>query len=169
MRNIKKIISLILVIAFILSCYSIILAQEKCSAEPKQIAPVCKEFCVKETFNLGKFKGLNLTTEQEAKIQKIYFDIEREKAAIQYKIKLAQIDLKEILSDFDFDLSKVESKIRVIEKNKSDLKIAKFKAFKKTLKVLTPQQIEKLKMFKKFKHKRKQLMRSGVKKKKLNK
>ncbi len=90
-------------------------------------------------------KEIGLTEDQIAKITPIHREME--KKVIRYKadLKIAEIDLKEIMEVKDFDLEKANAQVKKIEDIKTAQHLEMLKSMKEIRSILTDEQYKKMK------------------------
>lgn len=88
---------------------------------------------------------LNLSDEQADKVRKLERTYKKEAVRLHSGIRIAEIDLKALLEEDPIDMEKVEKKVREIEGNRSELRLARIRFFKGLLAILTPGQKKRFK------------------------
>jgi len=86
---------------------------------------------------------LCLTKEQREKIKSIHFETEKNAENIKTKIRIEEIELRELLFEEKPEIKKIEEKIKKIGNLNSELRILKIKEFLRIKEILTPEQLEK--------------------------
>jgi hypothetical protein len=86
---------------------------------------------------------LSLTKEQREKIRSLHFETQKNAENIKSKIRIEEIELKELLFKEKPEIEKIEEKIKKIGDLNSELRILKIKEFLKIREILTPEQFEK--------------------------
>ena len=104
-----------------------------------------KEQCCRREFFLCCKEQLELTDEQVTSLKSIKMDLMKGEIQMEADLKLAELELKELMSADKLDMPKVEKKIKAIHGMKADKKIAHLRAFEKAKGILTPEQMEKRK------------------------
>lgn len=95
-------------------------------------------------------QALGLTPAQVDSLRKLATDSERDAIKRQADRRLAELDLRTLMMPDPADpnkardMSKVEAKVREIEKLRADGRVAKIRAMEQSRQVLTPEQREKL-------------------------
>ena len=95
-------------------------------------------------------KALGLTTAQVDSLRKLGTDSRRDAIKRQADRKLAELDLRTLMmpdpadANKPRDLSKIEAKVRDIEKLRADGRVAQIRTMEQSRQVLTPEQREKL-------------------------
>jgi len=125
----------------------------KCSGMHPEMKGVCggmgmmcqKMQCCKREFFLCCKEGLELTDDQVASLKSIKMGFMKGEIQREADLKLAELELKELMSADRLDMPKVEKQIKAIHGMKADKKIAHLKAFEKAKGVLTPEQMKKKK------------------------
>lgn len=125
----------------------------KCSGMHPEMKGMCggmgkmceKMHCCKREFFLCCKEGLELTDEQVTSLKSIKMDFMKGEIQKEADLKLAELELKELMSADKLDMPKVERKIKAIHGMKADKKIAHLKAFEKAKGVITPEQMQKQK------------------------
>jgi hypothetical protein len=87
---------------------------------------------------------LALSDEQVRKLEQLRSDFEKETIRNDADVRVAEIDLNNLLQAGNVDLAKVEGKIREVERLRADLRIARVRAVEKGKALLTPEQRKKL-------------------------
>ncbi len=95
--------------------------------------------------NPAIIEELSLSKEQEEKIKNIYFNNEKIAEEVKSKIKIKEIELREILSEENPDPKKVENKIKEIGELNTELRIIRIKNFFQIKETLTQEQWKKFK------------------------
>lgn len=100
--------------------------------------------------NYGKMymkaiRALNLTPDQKAKAQALHSDYHKKTIRAMADIKIAEIELRDIMSADPASLEKVRVKINEISAKKADLRFSRIKALDEFKKILTPEQKKQLK------------------------
>lgn len=96
-----------------------------------------------EPFFLCCKEELGLTEDQVAKLKSIKLELKKEEIQRHAKIELAEIELNELLSAEEVDLTKVKAKIKEIESLRADGRFKEIQARVNAKKVLTPEQLKK--------------------------
>ncbi|MGB2696300.1 MAG: Spy/CpxP family protein refolding chaperone [Candidatus Zixiibacteriota bacterium] len=99
----------------------------------------------KQGFMLCCPEELGLTDEQVASLKSIKMNFMKDEIQREANLKLAKLELKELMATDKLDLAKVEKKIKSIAAMKADAKIACLKSCEKAKGILTPEQMEKCK------------------------
>jgi len=92
---------------------------------------------------------LNLTPQQVDSLKSMFFSRRKDFIKKRADIEIAEIELKQLFSAKNPDLNQIETKIRQIEKMKTDARIDAVKTFFEAKKILTPEQVQKLENLKK--------------------
>jgi Spy/CpxP family protein refolding chaperone len=87
---------------------------------------------------------LGLSEDQVKKLEELRSDFEKETIRNDADIRVAEIDLTNLLQAANVDLIKVEGKIRDIERLRADLRIARVRAVERGKALLTAEQRKKL-------------------------
>jgi hypothetical protein len=87
---------------------------------------------------------LGLSDDQVRKLEQLRSDFEKETIRNDADIRVAEIDLNNLLQAANVDLPKAEAKIRDIERLRADLRIARVRAVEKGKALLTAEQRKKL-------------------------
>lgn len=96
------------------------------------------------TYMLSRREDLNLTTDQVRSLERLRTDFEREAVKNEGDLRVADLDLGEIMKSDPVDVKKAEAKIREIEKLRADLRIGRIRAIEQGKAVLSQEQREKL-------------------------
>jgi Spy/CpxP family protein refolding chaperone len=88
---------------------------------------------------------LELSPSQIETLEKLRNDFQRQAIRLDADLKVAEMDLAQLLRADAADMEQVESKVREIEKFKGDLRIARLRAIEAGKSVLTKEQRAKLK------------------------
>ncbi len=86
------------------------------------------------------FKGLGLNEQQKDSIRKIGFGLMKEAVRKRADIKVARIELREVLQKDHVDMSAVESKLKQIASLQTDLRLSFIRAREEIKSKLTPGQ-----------------------------
>jgi Spy/CpxP family protein refolding chaperone len=87
---------------------------------------------------------LGLSTEQVRNLERLRNDFEKEAIRKQADIRVARMDLKDLLDAQPVDMTKVEAKVREIERLRADLRFARIRMVEKGKEQLTADQRQKL-------------------------
>ncbi len=87
---------------------------------------------------------LGLSDEQVRRMEQLRTDFEKESIRKDADRKVAEMDLDALLNAPTVDIAKVEAKVREIEKQRADLRIARIRAIEKAKEQLTAEQRKKL-------------------------
>jgi len=101
--------------------------------------------CCKKGFFLCCKDKLELTDEQVASLKKIKMSFAKANIQRDADLKIAELELKELLGADKMDMSRVEKKIKSMANMKAEKKISHLKAFEAAKKVLTEEQLGKMK------------------------
>jgi Spy/CpxP family protein refolding chaperone len=97
---------------------------------------------------MGKLKDLNLTAEQQAKVDGIMDQHKEEIRAMDEKIDAARKTLHETIHNEVFDEQKIREASKSLAKNKEDMDVLRGRMFSEIRTVLTPEQAAQLKEMK---------------------
>ncbi len=101
--------------------------------------------CCKKEFFLCCKEKLELTDEQVKSLKSIKMDFMKADIQKEADLKVAELELKELMAADKMDMAKVEKMIKDIHMMKAEKKIAHLKAFEKAKGILTPEQLKKQK------------------------
>lgn len=101
--------------------------------------------CCKKNFFLCCKDKLELTDEQVLSLKKVKMDFAKEDIQRDADLKIAELELKELLGVDKVDMEKVGKKIKSIANMKAEKKISHLKTFEKAKQVLTEEQLGKVK------------------------
>ncbi len=87
---------------------------------------------------------IGLSEEQVKKLEQLRSDFEKETIRNEADIRIAEIDLNNLLQAPNADMGKIEAKVRDIERLRADLRIARIRAIEKGKALLSPDQRKKL-------------------------
>jgi Spy/CpxP family protein refolding chaperone len=87
---------------------------------------------------------LGLSDEQTAKLKDIRRNYLKDTTMQGAKIRVAELELSDLLDDKKLDASKIEKKVKEIEALKSDLMMGRIRSLLKTADFLTPEQFDQL-------------------------
>lgn len=99
--------------------------------------------CEKEFFLCCK-DDLGLTDKQVEALNGIKMSSMKSEIKMQSDLKIAQLELKNLMEDEKAALKDIEAKVRSVERLKADMKIAHIKTFREAKALLTPEQKEKM-------------------------
>jgi membrane-associated protease RseP (regulator of RpoE activity) len=88
---------------------------------------------------------LNLSSDQVTALKKHKREIDKLVVRLDAAIKVAQIEMEELLNENQVDMDKVENKIREIEKNRTERSLKQIRLLTKAKNILTEEQLEKFK------------------------
>jgi Spy/CpxP family protein refolding chaperone len=99
-------------------------------------------------------EALNLSQEQQARLQTIAMNYKREKVMKMAEVKLAEIDMHQLLHNpaASPNSTDVEAAVRKVHTLKADRQMASIKAFQEARTVLTPEQQQKLRQLREQRH-----------------
>jgi Spy/CpxP family protein refolding chaperone len=95
--------------------------------------------CLKQAEMMG------LTDDQMNKMKPVHFEMQKKQAQYKADLKIAKIELMEIMEVKDFDLEKATAGVKKIEGVKTAHQLEMFKAMKEMRAVLTDEQFKKMK------------------------
>lgn len=101
--------------------------------------------CCKKEFFLCCKQELGLTDDQVKALKTIKTNFMKEDIQKEADLKIAHMELQDLLQADKVDLPSVEKKIKAVSNLEADKKIAHIKAFEKAKEVLTPEQLKKQK------------------------
>jgi Spy/CpxP family protein refolding chaperone len=87
---------------------------------------------------------LGLSSEQVKNLERLRNDFEKESIRKEADIRVAKMDLRDLLEAQPVDMSKVEAKVREIERLRADLRFARIRTVAKGKEQLTADQRKKL-------------------------
>jgi Spy/CpxP family protein refolding chaperone len=87
---------------------------------------------------------LGLSTEQVRNLERLRNSFEKESIRKEADIRVAKMDLRDLLNAQPVDMSKVEAKVREVERLRADLRFARIRTAEKGKEQLTSDQREKL-------------------------
>lgn len=87
---------------------------------------------------------LGLTDEQTAKLKELRRAYLKETVMQTAKIRVAELELVDLLDDKKLDMSKIEKKVKETEALRSELTLSRVRSLMKSAEFLTPEQFEKL-------------------------
>ena len=87
---------------------------------------------------------LGLSTEQVRNLERLRNSFEKESIRKEADIRVAKMDLRDLLNAQPVDMSKVEAKVREVERLRADLRFARIRTVEKSKEQLTSDQREKL-------------------------
>jgi Spy/CpxP family protein refolding chaperone len=93
---------------------------------------------------LNRREELNLSSDQVKNLERLRTDFEREAVKNQADLRVAELDLSEILNADSVDVKKAEVKVREIERLRADLRLGRIRAIEQGKAVLSQEQREKL-------------------------
>jgi Spy/CpxP family protein refolding chaperone len=88
---------------------------------------------------------LGLTDEQTLKMKPIHSEMQKKQARFQADLKIAQIELKDIMDVKDFDLEKASATVKKIEEIKTAHHLEMLTAMKEMRNILTDEQFKNMK------------------------
>lgn len=87
---------------------------------------------------------LDLSSEQVKNLERLRNDFEKESIRKEAAIRVAKLELREFLDAQPVDMTKVEAKVREIERLRADLRFARIRAVQKAKEQLSVEQRQKL-------------------------
>lgn len=93
---------------------------------------------------LGRREELGLSSEQVRSLERLRTDFERDAVKTQGDLRVAELDLGEILKADSVDVKQAEAKVREIERLRADLRVGRIRAIEQAKAVLTQEQREKV-------------------------
>jgi Spy/CpxP family protein refolding chaperone len=97
------------------------------------------------TIMLEHSQDLGLNPEQEKKLRDLRTEFSKESVRRTAEVRVAQIELDSLLEQDQWDLAKIEPKVKQVATLQGDLRLARIKTLAAGRAILTPQQVEKLK------------------------
>ena len=95
--------------------------------------------CIEQADKIG------LTDDQIMKIKPVHTEMQKKQARFKADLKIAEIELMEIMDVKDFDLEKANSAVKKIEEIKTAHHLEMLKAMKEIRTILTDEQFKKMK------------------------
>jgi Spy/CpxP family protein refolding chaperone len=131
--------SLFVVVTLLLGMGGMALAQQEPAPAPRQGQGVQRRMMI----HRGEVGGrLNLTDDQKAQMRKVNADIEKKLIPVQSKIKLARIDLRELMGAEKPDRSAIEKKMKEVSDLQYQVKIINLDRMLTVKGILTPEQLK---------------------------
>ncbi len=96
-----------------------------------------------ETPMFEKLKSLGLDDKQMAEVKAIHFGVKKDSIKKRADMQVAEVELREILSKDPVDLKAAETKVRLIESLRGDIRIMHLKAHEEIRSKLSPEQRKK--------------------------
>ena len=96
------------------------------------------------TMMLHHAQEIGLNPEQEKKLRDLRTEFSKESVRRTAEIRVAEIDLDSLLEQDQWDVAKIEPKVKQVAALRGDLRLARIKTLAAGRAVLTPQQLEKL-------------------------
>jgi Spy/CpxP family protein refolding chaperone len=100
--------------------------------------------CCKKEFSLCCKKELELSDEQVRALKSIKMDFLKGKLRKVADLKIAHLEFKALMEDDEASLKEIESKLKAVEKLRTDVELSHIKAFRESKALLTPEHMEKL-------------------------
>jgi Spy/CpxP family protein refolding chaperone len=97
------------------------------------------------TMMLEHSQDLGLNPEQEKKLRDLRTEFSKDSVRRTADIRVAQIELNALLEQDQWDVAKIEPKVKQLATLQGDLRVARIKTLAAGRAVLTPEQVEKLK------------------------
>jgi len=94
---------------------------------------------------LAHGQKLGLSPEQERKLRDLRTDFAKESIRRTAEIRVGEIELESLLEQGQWDLAKIEPQVKQIAGLQADLRLARLKTLEAGRRVLTPEQLEKVK------------------------
>ena len=94
---------------------------------------------------IGHADMMGLTDDQLMKMKPVNIDLQKKQARFKADLKIAQIELMEILDVKDFDLEKANAAVKKIEDIRTSHRLEMVKAMKEMRTILTDEQFRKMK------------------------
>ena len=96
------------------------------------------------SYILSRREELNLSSDQVRNLERLRSDYERDAIKNEADLRVAEVDLTELLRADSVDVKKAEAKIREIERLRAELRIARIRAIEQGKQVLSQEQRERL-------------------------
>ncbi len=144
----KRVVFLLLVgfIAFAFTTSDVFAeSKKKCSADGKKHERSYKDGSHGGSFFDKLIKKLDLNDDQLVKANKLKNSYKKVAIKQKAEIKIAKVELQELLTEDKVDLKKVERKIKAIYDMKAELKVYRITEMENFKKLLTPEQKKTLK------------------------
>ncbi len=91
--------------------------------------------------------NLDLTEEQRAKVRTLMLNYQKRSIKLDADIKIAELDLRELLAEDPVNLEKVRAKIYEIASNEAELRFFRYSSLEELKKILDEEQRKRLKSF----------------------
>ena len=89
-------------------------------------------------------KDIGLKKEQREQIRKIYFETQKKLVNLTKDRELKEIELRELLSEENPDMTKIENIVREISSLEAEIKLTRIRQLLELKKILTEEQLNKL-------------------------
>ncbi len=96
------------------------------------------------TYMLSRRDELNLTSDQARNLERLRSDYERDAIKNEADLRVAEMDLADLLRADSVDLKKAEAKVREIERLHAELRLGRIRAIEQGKQVLSQEQRERL-------------------------
>jgi hypothetical protein len=100
--------------------------------------------CCEREFFLRCKKELDFTDKQVEALKGIKMDFLKSKLRMEADLQITNLELQSLMEDEEASLREIESKLRSVEKLRTDMRLSHLKAFRKAKELLTPEQKEKM-------------------------
>lgn len=93
---------------------------------------------------LDRREELSLSSDQVKNLERLRTAFEREAVKKQADLRVAELDLSEILKAESVDVKNAEAKVREVERLRADIRVARIRTIEQAKAVLSPEQRDKL-------------------------
>ncbi len=135
----KKVALFILLFTVTMAAPSVVVAEEGKRCEKSYSKHTMKHHKKGYLF-YGAISKLELSPKQKTELAKLKLGYKKEKIKAESRIKILEVELKELLLKEPLDLDSIRAKLEHIEKEKAELRFARYRALKELMSILTPKQ-----------------------------
>ncbi len=83
---------------------------------------------------------LELSPKQKTELAKLRLSYKKEKIEAESRIKILEVELRELLLEGEIDMDSIKEKLEEIERERTALRLNRYRALKEFLSILTPKQ-----------------------------
>ncbi len=137
----RRLVSLILLFAIAIAAPSFVAASEDGSIRYEKSYTKCpKKQHKRGHLFYGAISKLDLSPKQKVKLTELRLNYKKGKIRAESRIKILEVELKELLLADQLDMDRVRTKLEEIEREKTELRLGRYRVLKEFLSILTPKQ-----------------------------
>ncbi len=136
----RSLVLSVLLFTVMMAVPSFVAAEEDGSSHEKSYTKCPKKQHKRGYLFYGAISKLELSQKQKVKLTELRLDYKKEKIRAESRIKILEVELKELLLANQLDMDSIRAKLEEIEREKTELRLSRYRILKELLSILTPKQ-----------------------------